>query len=222
MERSVPANKPKAFKFFNFWTAHPEFLKLVRESWDMPVVGDLMLILFRKLKRLERVLKRLNRQCYDDISSRVAKEKKLLEEQQVLNFSGKGNDEDAAKERAFSRELGELEKIVNFYRQRTKIRWLQEGDMGTHFFHSLVAMKKKRETIRVLHDEAGRKLESFEEISSEAVEFFISMIGRTDSAVMDCDMVLLRDIMNYSLLADVALLLTKEVSNEEIRLAIFQ
>ncbi|XVE64217.1 hypothetical protein DITRI_Ditri07aG0083800 [Diplodiscus trichospermus] len=54
---------PKPFRFFNFWTKHSEFLAVVRRSWNLPISGRRMTVLYGKLKRLKRDLKEFNR-CY--------------------------------------------------------------------------------------------------------------------------------------------------------------
>ena len=41
-------SKPKPFKFFNFWTNHPEFLTTVAKSWKEPMMGSPMEMLRRK------------------------------------------------------------------------------------------------------------------------------------------------------------------------------
>ena len=44
---------PKPFKIFNYWTKHPEFLQVVKESWEQPTYRNPMVMLHRKMKRLK-------------------------------------------------------------------------------------------------------------------------------------------------------------------------
>ncbi|KAH1092322.1 hypothetical protein J1N35_019579 [Gossypium stocksii] len=63
LERPVQS-LAKPFQFFNFWAKHDRFLQLVAKSWQPTVVGDPMLKLFTKLKRLKSVLKMLNTEAF--------------------------------------------------------------------------------------------------------------------------------------------------------------
>ncbi|KAL5861834.1 hypothetical protein ACOSQ4_003130 [Xanthoceras sorbifolium] len=64
-QRRVP------FKFFDLWANHPEFLSLVARVWKDRVDGSPMFQLCKKLKRLKVELKKLNRECFSDLSSWV-------------------------------------------------------------------------------------------------------------------------------------------------------
>ncbi|KAJ8752286.1 hypothetical protein K2173_003922 [Erythroxylum novogranatense] len=77
------ASVPKPFKFFNFWTRHPDFLAIVEDSWKVPIAGSPMLRLFLKLKRLKVVFRRLNKECYADISQKVLVKRKELDDLQL-------------------------------------------------------------------------------------------------------------------------------------------
>ena len=60
----------------------------------------------------------------------------------------------------------------SFYRQKSRIQWIQEGDMNTKFFHSMVVAKHKTNCILELYDSQGSKMTTYEEISQEVVIFF--------------------------------------------------
>ncbi|KAE8658992.1 Eukaryotic aspartyl protease family protein [Hibiscus syriacus] len=46
---------------------------------------------------------------------------------------------------------------------------LKEGDQETKFFHSMVSSRRKSNTIRVLYDQNGTRLDTFEDMASEVV-----------------------------------------------------
>lgn len=69
---------PKPFRFFNFWTKHAGFLKLVKSIWECSVDGSSMVILFEKLKRLKSILKDFNQNNFSNISLRVIENRKEL------------------------------------------------------------------------------------------------------------------------------------------------
>ncbi|XP_039031366.1 uncharacterized protein LOC120166048 [Hibiscus syriacus] len=71
INKEIKINRPKPFKFFNFWSKHPNFLEHVLHSWQKPSQGNPMQKLFLKLKRLKPCLQKLNKDNYSDISTRV-------------------------------------------------------------------------------------------------------------------------------------------------------
>ncbi|KAK5811134.1 hypothetical protein PVK06_026456 [Gossypium arboreum] len=64
------------------------FLQLVVESWQLTVVGDPMLKLFTKLKRLKPVLNMLNTETFGNIYARVKVKVEELESLQLALLQG--------------------------------------------------------------------------------------------------------------------------------------
>ena len=63
----------------------------------------------------------------------------------------KGNYEMA---RAIKEELdGLLAMEEEYWRQRSRVRWLKEGDLNTAFFHASVTQRQKRNNISRLRNE---------------------------------------------------------------------
>ncbi|XP_038999482.1 uncharacterized protein LOC120125037 [Hibiscus syriacus] len=137
INREVQANRPKPFKFFNFWTLHPNFLNEVRQSWQPPIQGNLMKVLFLKLKRLKTSLKTLNKEYYSDLSARVRQKQSDLEQLQLSTLRGRDT---IAKELMLQNELLSLEEAERMYlKQKAKVKWLKERDKCTKFFHSIIS-----------------------------------------------------------------------------------
>ncbi|KAE8654519.1 hypothetical protein F3Y22_tig00117048pilonHSYRG00574 [Hibiscus syriacus] len=76
------------------------------------------------------------------------------------------------------KELKALEEAeMLFYKQKTKVDWIKDGDQGTRFFHSMVASKRKSNAIRVLFNQSGERLNTFDAMSNEVVGFFVNQLG---------------------------------------------
>ncbi|XP_039007845.1 uncharacterized protein LOC120135683 [Hibiscus syriacus] len=98
------------------------------------------------------------------------------------------------------RELKNLEEAeLLFYKQKAKANWIKEGDQGTKFFHSVVASRRKSNTIRVLYDQAGNRLDSFDGISAEVIKFFQNQLGLVDDNVLGSTVSTIRGLLNFSL-----------------------
>ncbi|KAL3716434.1 hypothetical protein ACJRO7_008089 [Eucalyptus globulus] len=68
----------KPFKFFNFWMTHPDYARMVVETWDSPFYGSPMFILYSKLRLLKCKLKQVNRESFSDLSLRTAEARRVL------------------------------------------------------------------------------------------------------------------------------------------------
>ena len=71
--QQVYFSSPKPFKFFNHWIKHPNFMKIVEESWKGLVYGDLMNVLFQRMKRLKVELRRFNQAEFGNITAKLLK-----------------------------------------------------------------------------------------------------------------------------------------------------
>ncbi|XP_038996529.1 uncharacterized protein LOC120121165 [Hibiscus syriacus] len=218
LDKEIPTNRPKPFKFFNFWTLHPNFLREFNQSWQTEFHGNPMRILFLKLKHLKLSLKILNKSSYSDISSRVKQKRIDLEQQQLVSLKG---EDSIDIELQIQQDLLALEETeLLFLKQKAKLNWIKEGDKSSKFFHSAVAVKNKKDTIRMLIDDQGSRLESFDSMAAEVLNFFTELIGKPDPRIKEIDQNFLKEILNYSIPQDLAPSLVKEVTPEEINEAI--
>ena len=108
----------------------------------------------------------------------------------------------------------------SFFKQKSRIKWIQEGDMNTKFFHRMMAARQKHRTISTLMDPEGRKLTTYTQITNEAVSYFQQLLGVTDANVSGCPKVLLAEMLpgiSESSQAD----LIRPISVEEIKATMF-
>ncbi|XP_039034030.1 uncharacterized protein LOC120170067 [Hibiscus syriacus] len=101
------------------------------------------------------------------------------------------------------------------------MHWIKEGDKCSKFFHSAVAAKNKNDTIRVIVDDQGNRLEYFDAMADEVITFFSSLIGTADPRVKGSDPILLKELLQFSLPLESSSSLVKDVTTEEIKEAIF-
>ncbi|XP_039021875.1 uncharacterized protein LOC120154125 [Hibiscus syriacus] len=171
----------------SFRSSHVEFLAPGISDHCLALLWTHKEILFSKLKRLKPLLKALNNSFFSDLSSRVNL-KRFLEDAEAM-----------------------------FLKQKSKVQWLKKGDNCSKFFHSSVALKNKRDTIRLLIDDYGNRLESFDDMSSEVINYFSNILGSTDPMVKCIDHNVLKDLLHSSLPADLAANLSKDVTKNEIK-----
>ncbi|XVE57773.1 hypothetical protein DITRI_Ditri04bG0116500 [Diplodiscus trichospermus] len=131
-----------------------------------------MEILHRKLKRLKPILKDFNKKKYADLPNKVKEERRELEELQNYNPQGVTTSEYVQKEQSLKKELYDLIAAEeSFFKQKSRVQWLQKGDSNSKFFHRTMAAKEKQSTITALHDSEGNLLNSYEQIASGQCHF---------------------------------------------------
>ncbi|XP_039050057.1 uncharacterized protein LOC120191134 [Hibiscus syriacus] len=126
ISKDTQINKPKPFKFFNFWSTHSNFLEIVQQSWQQPSHGNPMQKLFSKLKCLKPCLHKLNKDFYNNISARVKQKKAELEQIQIETLKGINSMD---KDLIVQKDLNALEDNEKmFLKQKAKIQWIKDGD----------------------------------------------------------------------------------------------
>ncbi|XP_039038586.1 uncharacterized protein LOC120176170 [Hibiscus syriacus] len=222
LHKAAPTARPKSFKFFNFWALHPGILNIVRDSWQKPMIGNPAQVFFQKLKRLKCSLKALNKAHFNDISNKVKQKREELLSIQLANLQWGFAGSSIENELQVERELKNLEEAeLLFYKQKAKANWIKEGDQGTKFFHSVVASRRKSNTIRVLYDQAGNRLDTFDGISAEVIKFFQNQLGLVDDNVLGRTVSTIRGLLNFSLPTGADGELCRNVSDAEIKEAIW-
>ena len=109
----------------------------------------------------------------------------------------------------------------SYFKQKSRIKWLKEGDQNTKYFHGMMAARQKRNTISVLTDLEGHKLISYDQMSNEAVTFFQKLIGTVDEKVEGCPQPLLQELLGVSLPEEAIPELIRQVTPEEVKSSMF-
>lgn len=112
----------------------------------------------------------------------------------------------------------ELDNILKYeeihWHQPPRFKWLKEGNGNTRFFHKVANGRKRKNLIPRLMVN-GNEVESFEEISSEAIHFFLSYTG------IKVWIGLVSNLFENQLTDDMRKELEVPISMEEVRKAIF-
>ncbi|KAG7552176.1 hypothetical protein ISN45_Aa06g027810 [Arabidopsis thaliana x Arabidopsis arenosa] len=159
------------------WTNKRSLDPIVKEVWQS--VGGSVLALKDfcfKLKKLKQPLKSLLKNNFSDLEKRVLEAHSTLKSLQLITFNDPSplnlQNESSAKDIWSGLCLTE----ESFFRQKSRIRWMGEGDLNTSFFHSVTTARNVENAIRHLLKPDRSYTSSLQEVHELAVNHFSGIL----------------------------------------------
>lgn len=98
------------------------------------------------------------------------KEMKELQQQIIAEGYKEGSLEKVKHIHNQLEERRKQEEIL--WKQKSRIRWLKEGERNTKFFHKTTVQRRMHNTISFIQKQEGQRVESHEEIEQEFINHF--------------------------------------------------
>ncbi|XP_062010699.1 uncharacterized protein LOC133727086 [Rosa rugosa] len=192
-------------------------LLLRANAWQTDVTGDPMYRVTQKIKHTRMTLDKWQKNTF-----RVRKQSMLgvrgrLEELMDVNI----NDAvQAEKKDLMSRLQTLLSQEETFWKQRSKVQWLKEGDRNTGFFHRKAANRKRKNLIPGLYDEDGTWCEDDAGMERIVSSYFTKMFtaSELDFEAMDTTISAIQPCVSHEMNEE----LCRQYTREEIKCALFQ
>jgi hypothetical protein len=137
--------------------------------------------LAKKLQSLKGKIKEWNSEVFGDVGARNkawAEEVKSLDSFEEIR--GLSDEEKERRSRLVSDLEGSLLQEEICWRQKSRIRWLKEGDKCTKFFHQVANANRRNNSIDSLHVN-GSPTSDPEVINSHIVNFYESLFSEPSS-----------------------------------------
>ncbi|GKV50356.1 hypothetical protein SLEP1_g57064 [Rubroshorea leprosula] len=164
---------PKPFRTLNCWDRHPEFIKVVEENWkSTEVEGWKGYVCKEKLKRLRNKLKKWNSEVFGSFENQIAEAAAKINEVDNKNEDGEITEEDILLRRERFSELWEAwQRREVAWKQKTKLDWVQQGDVNSKLFHRVMNSNRRRKLIRGIYKD-GVWIEEPSVVKQEVREYF--------------------------------------------------
>jgi hypothetical protein len=140
------------FKFENMWLKEEGFVDKVRSWWSsFFFMGSPSFILAKKLRALKSEIKRWNREVFGNVGARNKARTEEVEELDRLGEIRRLSEEEMERRRVLVADLEAslLQEEIS-WRQKSRVRWLKEGDKCTKFFHQVASANRRNNSIESL------------------------------------------------------------------------
>lgn len=210
------------FKFYSFFTTHPDYSSLVEAAWNLPNPhGSSMFLLCQKLKAVKVRCKALNRNSFSNIQARTAQAHDLLvniQHQLLTNPSPSlfADENEVRRQWSF---LSSAEE--SFLKQKSRIRWCDEGDSNTGFFHKSVMAHQAVNRITYLRTDDDEKISDTTQMKAMLIDYYIDLLGTKNLAVQPLSVDRIKELNNFRCSSDLAVQLTAIPSTEEVTSTLF-
>jgi len=158
--------KKKKFKFDKRWLDNEELRIVILEGWksedDLPPKANIM----EHIAICRKALSQWKRQNNVNSEKLVEELKEKVEELYSNDDATSEEIADALKELSNALKAEEM-----FWRQKSRVLWLREGDRNSKYFHALVKQRRARNRITQLLDENGNVVEDEEGLVAIATSY---------------------------------------------------
>ncbi|XP_068329845.1 uncharacterized protein [Pyrus communis] len=203
----------KLFRFEAFWAKEERCKEIVECCWRQEGHGDGIMRWQRKLNECRVRLTRWSQQAFH---SRGRELIGLITRLGVLQHNWRQNWEEIKMVSGRIDRLGEIEE--QFWQQRSRVKWLKEGDANTAFFHQSTLQRRRRNKVEKIKDGNGvwidKQCEVQKHIEEQFKELFSTSGPREWGSMLDCLHHKVSDEMNDGLI--------KPVTLEEVQTAALQ
>ncbi|KAL0650948.1 hypothetical protein Bca4012_093639 [Brassica carinata] len=187
-----------SFKYFAFLSTHPQFLEGITAAWQEEIaVGSELFSLGQRLKAVKKVCRRLNKIGFGNIQQKT---KLAMEELQEIQSELLVTPSNALFRREFvaRKKWKFLDSALQiFYKTKSRIRWLKDGDANTKFFFKAVMAHQARNAIRYLIDGNEMKVTNKAQIKDMVVSYFHHLLGSLSIGVSPPSVSDLQSLMIY-------------------------
>lgn len=166
------------FKFINAIAEHASYFSLVEEYFRTVFSGTKQFCLCKKLKLLKGPLKRLSKDAFTNLSSKIdTTEQQYDSTLSALQLNPTDRDLGllAKKLRAECLSLRRTEYLI--LSQQVKNNFLVQADRGSKFFHDLIKATRKRRFIASIKGPDGQFTKSQHDMGSQFENYFVKLMG---------------------------------------------
>ncbi|XP_062016492.1 uncharacterized protein LOC133732898 [Rosa rugosa] len=216
-ERLQIRRTPRQFRFEEMWAQHQDCKNIINQGWSRPSTGNPLNQVALKIVETGKQLMTWHRGVFEHakIEMRLIQEK--MDEIMRQPFSEVQYEEHRQLHTRYSELLAQQE---TYWRQRSRVLWLKDGDRNSAFFHRRASNRKCRNRIKGLQNNEGQwcaQPETIQAILLEYYEEIYKSAGVDEEAIQE-----VLAGLNCRVTSTMNAQLLSSYSDEEIKKALFQ
>ncbi|CAH2060105.1 unnamed protein product [Thlaspi arvense] len=151
-----PTYGTRPFKFYNLLVKHQKYLL--------------------QAEKAEKAMKSLFKENFSDIELRLSDASSVLSSLQILSLNDPSPANLLKESQARDHWLMLRTSEESFFKQRSKIQWMCEGDLNTHFYHCVTTARNTSNPIKNFLKSDGTRTSSLQKAHELAVEYYSSIL----------------------------------------------
>ncbi|XP_077249006.1 uncharacterized protein LOC143888448 [Tasmannia lanceolata] len=172
---------PSPFRFDIAWLEIPKMEETLGEWWGLrSFEGPTDVVIGKKLRFVKNKVREWAKVQKEQVLAKKKGLESRLSELVALEDCGLGGIEE-------HEELGKIKQEYQTillheeisWKQKSRVRWLAEGDKNTAYFHAIASARRRRNKIVVIN-KGGQMVSSKEGISSAIIEFYSNLYSSED------------------------------------------
>ncbi|XP_012837890.1 PREDICTED: uncharacterized protein LOC105958428 [Erythranthe guttata] len=142
----------RPFQFEAMWIRHEDCVDIIHEQWSEQTETDPIEDLLTKTESCRAALMRWSWVGIHNPRKRIAHMQQRLH---LLNMTRSSTDE-IRERRELQMELEHAyQDLDTYWKQRSRVQWMREGDRNTGFFHAKAINRKRTNWVHKLKDDSG-------------------------------------------------------------------
>ena len=176
-EQIKPSRNP--FKCEKMWFQDKTFMNHIKEWWqEEQFEGSKMFCLVSKLKSVKEKILKWNNQHFKNIfKEKLEIEEKLNKINKEIIKKGMNNESFMLEKEYLHKHEEILAKEEIFWRQKSREKWLLEGDRNTKFFHNSTLSNRNHINITKIKNSEGEQIENPVEIVEILIKHFSNTLN---------------------------------------------
>lgn len=174
-QMSMAAKKTSNWMKFEYtWLFYPQAWRIVHFRWFRTVAGSPAEVLDRKCKSTLKALFFWSRNMFSVLNERKhTLEAELLDLQNSeCSLVGLSSEQEAEMICKANELTSTIARIHSWWKQKTKLRWIKDGDCNSKFFQAWVSSRRHHNYIHSIVNKDGDLIDDEELIQDEFIHYF--------------------------------------------------
>ncbi|XP_061339245.1 uncharacterized protein LOC133285942 [Gastrolobium bilobum] len=169
LEKEETDWRERPFRFLASWQYDPRFSPFLKANWNQAAN------LCDSLNSFTPALKDWNRDVFGFIQYKKNRIISRLDGIQKVSSSNNSKQLEKLESKLKDELSGILDQEEQLWHQKSRGNWIRDGDRNTRLYHTSTLIRRKRNKIIKLQDEAGHWISREEELIELARNFFLNL-----------------------------------------------